>query len=55
MRDIRNILTHNYFEIDFDIVCLAIEQELPILKQAIAAILRSFQLSVRLTRPNGAS
>ncbi|WP_448604937.1 HepT-like ribonuclease domain-containing protein [Thermoleptolyngbya sp.] len=37
----RNVLTHNYFEIDLDIVWLAIEQELPSLKQSIAAILRS--------------
>lgn len=37
----RNILTHNYFEIDLDIVWLAVEQELPNLKQAISAILRS--------------
>ncbi|MGL5080834.1 MAG: HepT-like ribonuclease domain-containing protein [Microcoleaceae cyanobacterium] len=42
MRDVRNILAHNYFEIDLDIVWLAIEQELPSLKQVIAAILRSF-------------
>ena len=34
----RNILTHNYFEIDLDIVWLAVEQELPSLKQAIAAM-----------------
>lgn len=37
----RNILAHNYFEIDLDIVWLAVEQELPSLRQAIAAILRS--------------
>jgi uncharacterized protein with HEPN domain len=41
MIGMRNILTHNYFEIDLDIVWLAVEQELPSLKQAIAAILRS--------------
>lgn len=37
----RNVLTHNYFEIDLDIVWGVIEQELPTLKQNIAAILRS--------------
>ncbi len=37
----RNILTHNYFEVDLDIVWLAIEQELPSLKQSIKAIVRS--------------
>lgn len=37
----RNISTHNYFEIDRDIVWLAIEQELLSLKQAIAAIWKS--------------
>ncbi len=37
----RNILTHNYFEIDLDIVWLAIAHELPSLKQSITAILRS--------------
>ncbi|WP_204151563.1 DUF86 domain-containing protein [Leptolyngbya sp. CCY15150] len=41
MIGMRNILTHNYFEIDLDIVWLAVEQELPNLKTAIAAILRS--------------
>jgi uncharacterized protein with HEPN domain len=41
MIGMRNILTHNYFEIDLDIVWLAVEQELPSLKQAIAAILQS--------------
>lgn len=37
----RNILTHNYFEIDLDIVWLTVAQELPSLKQAITAILQS--------------
>lgn len=41
MIGMRNILTHNYFEIDLDIIWLAIEQELPNLKQSIAAILQS--------------
>jgi len=41
MIGMRNILTHNYFEIDLDIVWVVIEQELPTLKQAIEAILRS--------------
>lgn len=36
----RNILAHNYFEIDLDIVWLAVE-ELPSLKQSIETILRS--------------
>jgi uncharacterized protein with HEPN domain len=34
----RNILTHNYFEIDLDIVWAVVEQELPGLKQAFEAI-----------------
>ncbi|HIK40841.1 DUF86 domain-containing protein [Thermoleptolyngbya sp. M55_K2018_002] len=37
----RNILTHNYFEIDLDIVWLTVAQELPSLKQAITDILQS--------------
>jgi uncharacterized protein with HEPN domain len=41
MIGMRNILTHNYFEIDLDIVWAVVEQELPSLKQSIEAILRS--------------
>jgi uncharacterized protein with HEPN domain len=41
MIGMRNILTHNYFEIDLDIVWLAVEQELPNLKPAITAISQS--------------
>ncbi|MDX2212032.1 MAG: DUF86 domain-containing protein [Oculatellaceae cyanobacterium bins.114] len=41
MIGMRNILTHNYFEIDLDIVWGVVEQELPSLKQSIEAILRS--------------
>jgi uncharacterized protein with HEPN domain len=41
MIGMRNILTHNYFEIDLDIVWAVVEQELPSLKQAVEAILRS--------------
>lgn len=37
----RNILTHNYFEIDVDIVWIVIDQELPALKRNIALILGS--------------
>lgn len=37
----RNILTHNYFEIDFDIVWVVVEQELTPLKQDIASIVQS--------------
>jgi uncharacterized protein with HEPN domain len=37
----RNILTHNYFEIDFDIVWAVVERELPTLKQDIERIGRS--------------
>jgi uncharacterized protein with HEPN domain len=37
----RNILTHNYFEIDLDVVWVVVEQELPSLKQNVEAILRS--------------
>jgi uncharacterized protein with HEPN domain len=39
----RNILTHNYFEIDLDIVWAVVEQELPNLKQSFEEILRSLQ------------
>lgn len=41
MIGMRNILTHNYFEIDFDIVWVVVEQELPILKRGIENILKS--------------
>jgi uncharacterized protein with HEPN domain len=41
MIGMRNILAHNYFEVDLDIVWLVVAQELPNLKQHIAAILRS--------------
>jgi uncharacterized protein with HEPN domain len=41
MIGMRNILAHNYFEVDLDIVWVAVEQELPNLKQSIEAILRS--------------
>ncbi|MGF1575496.1 MAG: HepT-like ribonuclease domain-containing protein [Cyanophyceae cyanobacterium] len=34
-------MTHNYFEIDLDIVWVAVEQELPILNPKIAAIVQS--------------
>lgn len=37
----RNILTHNYFEIDVDIVWTVIDQELPALKRHVALILDS--------------
>jgi len=39
----RNILTHNYFEIDLDIVWAVVEQELPILKRSFEEIVRSLQ------------
>ncbi|MEQ8961201.1 MAG: DUF86 domain-containing protein [Coleofasciculus sp. C2-GNP5-27] len=35
----RNILTHNYFEIDLDVVWSAVENDLPDLKRQIEAIL----------------
>ena len=41
MIGMRNILAHNYFEIDLDIVWAVVEQELPTLKQSIEAMLRS--------------
>lgn len=41
----RNILAHNYFEIDFDIVWIVVEQELPSLKQSIANIVRGLEHS----------
>ncbi|MDT9188552.1 DUF86 domain-containing protein [Limnospira indica PCC 9438] len=36
----RNILAHNYFEIDLDMVWVVVEQELPWLKQSIENIVR---------------
>lgn len=39
MIGMRNILTHNYFEIDLDVIWLVIERELPNLKPQIQAIL----------------
>lgn len=41
MIGMRNILTHNYFEIDLDIVWAVIDQELSDLKQKIEIIVRS--------------
>jgi uncharacterized protein with HEPN domain len=41
MIGMRNILTHNYFEIDLDIVWLVVEREFPKLKPQIEAILQS--------------
>jgi uncharacterized protein with HEPN domain len=41
MIGMQNILTHNYFEIDLDVVFWsAIERDLPNLKQQIEAILQ---------------
>lgn len=37
----RNILTHNYFEIDLDVVWLVIDRELPNLKPQIDSILQT--------------
>lgn len=37
----RNILIHNYFEIDTAIVWTAVEQDLPVLKQNIKTILNA--------------
>jgi len=37
----RNVLTHNYFEIDLDVVWLVIERELPNLKPQIGSILQA--------------
>nr|WP_242025506.1 HepT-like ribonuclease domain-containing protein [Leptolyngbya sp. FACHB-36] len=39
----RNILTHNYFEIDLDIVWQAVERNLPNLKLKIEAILQTWE------------
>lgn len=38
----RNILIHNYFEIDTEIVWNAVEKDLPILKQNIKSLLKIF-------------
>lgn len=40
MIGMRNILTHNYFEIDLDIVWVVVDQELPSIKQDIESILQ---------------
>jgi uncharacterized protein with HEPN domain len=37
----RNVLAHNYFEVDVDIVWTVIDQELPALKRKITLILDS--------------
>jgi uncharacterized protein with HEPN domain len=41
MIGMRNILSHNYFEIDLDVVWLVVERELPNLKPQIQAILQT--------------
>lgn len=41
MIGMRNILTHNYFEIDLDIVWAVVDQELLELRQKIETIMRS--------------
>ncbi len=41
MIGMRNILTHNYFEIDLDIVWVVVDQELPNIKQDIESILQA--------------
>ncbi|MFI5330684.1 MAG: DUF86 domain-containing protein [Desulfobaccales bacterium] len=38
----RNILVHNYFEIDLPIVWNAVERELPELKRQITSIIKEF-------------
>ncbi|MCU0547559.1 MAG: DUF86 domain-containing protein [Oscillatoriaceae cyanobacterium Prado104] len=40
MADFRNVLVHEYFRIDLDIVWSIIEQELPKLKENVARILQ---------------
>lgn len=41
MIGMRNVLTHNYFEIDLDVVWLVVERELPKLKPQIEALLQA--------------
>ncbi|BDA70973.1 nucleotidyltransferase [Calothrix sp. PCC 7716] len=41
MIGMRNVLTHNYFEIDLDVVWLVVERELPKLKPQIEAPLQA--------------
>jgi uncharacterized protein with HEPN domain len=41
MIGMRNVLTHNYFEIDLDVVWSVVERELPKLKPQIEAILQA--------------
>lgn len=40
MIGMRNILTHNYFEIDLDIVWVVVDQELSDIKQNVETILQ---------------
>lgn len=44
MIGMRNILTHNYFDIDLDIVWVVVDQELPSIKQDIERILQELWL-----------
>lgn len=41
MIGMRNVLTHNYFEIDLDVVWSVVERELPKLKPQVEAILQA--------------
>jgi uncharacterized protein with HEPN domain len=37
----RNVLVHDYFEVDFEAVWLIIERDVPVLEQAITTLLQN--------------
>jgi len=39
----RNILVHGYFEIDLDVVWDAVQQDVPLLKPAVEALLKNLE------------
>lgn len=43
MADFRNVLVHEYFRIDVDIVWLIVERELPALKENVSYILQEME------------
>jgi uncharacterized protein with HEPN domain len=43
MIGMRNILVHGYFEIDLDVVWDAVQQDIPLLKPAVEALLKKLE------------
>jgi uncharacterized protein with HEPN domain len=43
MIGMRNILVHGYFEIDLDVVWDAVQQDVPLLKPAVEALLKKLE------------